>query len=206
MGTTLGWLLYRLRCTKANFLIIFVLFLGFFKEEPILQLPAATSATLLLAILVMLVGAVSFWLRRWATVIVFSVILLANYFSNFPFLNRPHEAFGMNYQTEKASYTLDKLNEILHPDTVLKDRLNTEKILDNWKGNLVEEKPKMVLIAASGGGQRAALWTLSVLQNLYAINDGEVIKHTELFTGASGGVLGEAFFREIYLRSLEVLK
>ena len=185
------------------FLIIFVLFLGFFKEEPILQLPAATSATLLLAILVMLVGAVSFWLRSWATVIVFSVILLANYFSNFPFLNRPHEAFGMNYQTEKASYTLDKLNEILHPDTVLKDRLNTEKILDNWKGNLVEEKPKMVLIAASGGGQRAALWTLSVLQNLYAINDGEVIKHTELFTGASGGVLGEAFFREIYLRSLD---
>ncbi|HAZ24469.1 MAG TPA: phospholipase, partial [Algoriphagus sp.] len=83
--------------------------------------------------------------------------------------------FGMNYQTEKASYTLDKLNEILHPDTVQKDRLNTEKILDNWKGKLVEEKPKMVLIAASGGGQRAALWTLSVLQNLYAINDGEVI-------------------------------
>ncbi|MDX5477055.1 MAG: patatin-like phospholipase family protein, partial [Cyclobacteriaceae bacterium] len=109
----------------------------------------------------------------------------------------------MNYQTEKASYTLDKLNEILHPDTVLKDRLNTEKILDKWKGNLVEEKPKMVLIAASGGGQRAALWTLSVLQNLYTINDGEVIKHTELFTGASGGVLGEAFFREIYLRSLD---
>ncbi|WP_268036894.1 patatin-like phospholipase family protein [Algoriphagus sp. PAP.12] len=182
-------------------LILFVLFLGFFKENPILQLPAAMSATILLAILVMLVGAASFWLRSWSTVVVFSILILANYFSNFGFLNRPHEAFGMNYQVSPAPYNLERLNEILDPDTVKKDRENTEAILEKWKNKTGDAKPKMVLIAASGGGQRAALWTLLVLQNIYEINQGEVIHHTELFTGASGGVLGEAFFRELYLRS-----
>jgi len=168
------------------FLILFVLFLGFFKERPLLQLPAAMSGTLLLAILVMLVGAVSFWLRSWSTVTVFTFILLVNYFSNFSLLNR-----------------LQKLDELLHPDTVAKDRNQTIQILENWKRKFnPETKPKLVMIAASGGGQRAALWTLSVMQNIHTIADGEVIRHTELLTGASGGVLGEAFFREIYLRSL----
>jgi len=46
------------------FLILVVVLLGFFKENPLLQLPAAMSVTLLLAILVMIVGAASFWLRR----------------------------------------------------------------------------------------------------------------------------------------------
>lgn len=184
------------------FLILFVLFLGFFKEKPILQLPAAMSATLLLAILVMLVGAVSFWLRKWSTPVVIAALFLLNYFSNFSFLNRPHEAFGLNYQIKPELYNLQRLDQLLHPDTVAKDRKKTTEILTNWKAKFPDKiKPKLVLIAASGGGQRAALWTLHVLQSIYKIQDGEVIKHTELFTGASGGVIGEAFFREIYLRS-----
>ncbi|EAZ79108.1 hypothetical protein [Algoriphagus machipongonensis] len=184
------------------FLILFVLFLGFFKEKPVLQLPAAMSVTLLLAILVMLVGAISFWLRKWSTVVVLAFLILVNYFSNFSFLNRPHEAFGLNYNTKPELYNLERLNQLLHPDTVIKDRSQTIQVLENWKSKFPdEEKPKMVMVAASGGGQRASLWTFHVLQNIYGIAQGEIIKHTELFTGASGGVLGEAFFREIYLRS-----
>lgn len=186
-------------------LILFVLFLGVFKEKPVLQFPAAMSATLLLAILIMLVGAVSFWLRKWSTVAVIAILALVNYFSNFSFLNRPHEAFGINYNVKPELYNLERLDQLLHPDTVAKDRNRTIQTLNNWKAKFPnEEKPKLVIISASGGGQRAALWTLHVLQAVYAINDGEIIRHTELFTGASGGVLGEAFFREIYLRSQTV--
>ncbi|MDR7129509.1 hypothetical protein J2X69_001846 [Algoriphagus sp. 4150] len=184
-------------------LILFVLFLGFFKENPYLQLPAAMSATLLFAILVMLVGAVSFWLRRWSTFAVFAFLILANYFSNFNFLNRPHAAYGLDYTVSPAIYSLARMDSLLAPDIVKKDRDNVLNILDNWKAKFPDErKPKLVMVSASGGGQRAALWTLKVLQSIYTIEDGEVLKHTELFTGASGGVLGEAFFREIYLRSL----
>jgi len=41
-----------------------------------------------------------------------------------------------------------------------------------------------------------------VLQSIHEKTNGEASRHTQLYTGASGGVLGEAFFREIYLRSL----
>lgn len=184
------------------FLILFVLFLGVFKENPILQLPAAMSVTILLAILVMLVGAVSFWLRKWSTVAVIAILFLVNYFSNFSFLNRPHEAFGINYSVKPELYNLQRLNQLLHPDTVSKDRARTIETLTNWKAKFPkEERPKLVIVSASGGGQRASLWTFHVLQSIFAIQKGEIIKHTELFTGASGGVIGEAFFREIYLRS-----
>jgi hypothetical protein len=185
------------------FLIAFVLFLGFFKELPILQFPAAMSGTLLLAILVMLVGAVSFWLRNWATVTVFSFLILANYFSNFSFLNRPHEAYGIDYSAPPASYDLARLDSLVHPDTLAKDQAQTIRILDNWKKKFSGDsiKPKLVIVAASGGGQRAALWTFHVLQSIHSIGGGKISRHTQLYTGASGGVLGEAFFREIYLRS-----
>ncbi len=185
------------------FLILFVLFLGLFKEEEVLQLPAAVSALLLLAILVMLVGALSFWLRSWATLVVFSLLFFINYFSNFSFLNRPHEAYGLNYQLEPVSYTLSKLDSLTHPDTLAKDKENTLQILANWKSKFPGDSlPKLVIVASSGGGQRAALWTLHVLQSIHEKTGGVATKHTELYTGASGGVLGEAFFREIYLRSL----
>lgn len=185
------------------FLILFILFLGFFKEKEILQFPAAMSVTMLLAIVVMLVGAMSFWLRSWATLVVVLMIFLVNYFSNFSFLNRPHEAYGINYGIEPAVYSLARLDSLVHPDTLKKDRENTLRILDNWKSKFPGDSlPRLVLVAASGGGQRAALWTLHVLQTIHQATNGAITKHTELYTGASGGILGEAFFREIYLRSL----
>ena len=184
-------------------LILFILFLGFFKENPYLQLPAAMSSTLLFAILIKLVGAVSFWLRKWSTFAVFAFLILANYFSNFNFLNRPHEAYGLDYSIPPVNYSLAHMDSLLSPELVTKDRENVQEILGNWKAKFPDErKPKLVMVAASGGGQRAALWTFKVLQDIYKIEDGEVLKHTELFTGASGGVIGEAFFREVYLRSL----
>ncbi|GAB3217445.1 patatin-like phospholipase family protein [Algoriphagus aestuariicola] len=185
------------------FLILFVLFLGFFKEKEILQFPAAMSVTLLLAILVMLVGAMSFWLRSWATLVVFLLLITINYLSNVSFLNRPHEAYGIDYGAKPAPYTLARLDSLTHPDTLRKDRENTIRILENWKAKFpADSLPKFVIVAASGGGQRAALWTLHVLQTIHEKTQGQITKHTELYTGASGGVIGEAFFREIYLRSL----
>lgn len=161
------------------------------------------SATLLLAILIMMVGALSFWLRSWATVTVLVLIFLANFFSNYSFLNRPHEAFGMDYTVAATPYTLENLSGLLQPDTLEKDRKNTIQILENWKSQFtVDSLPKLVIVAASGGGQRAALWTFRVLQEIHQIHQGQITKHIELFTGASGGVLGEALFREVYLRSL----
>jgi predicted patatin/cPLA2 family phospholipase len=109
----------------------------------------------------------------------------------------------MDYSPAPAPYNLARLDALTHPDTLQKDKQEVLQILDRWHAKFPEEsKPKLVLVAASGGGQRAALWTLKVLQELHTTTSGKLTQHSMLYTGASGGVLGEAFFRELYLRSL----
>ena len=182
-------------------LIALIFLMGIFRENPYLQIPAASSAILLFAILTMVVGAVSFWLREWSTPGFFLAFFLFNYFSNTAFFNRPHEAFGLDYDKAPAIYDLKNLQQILHQDSIEKDREQTLQVLENWKAKFPQGYlPKMVFVTASGGGQRAALWTLHVLQQAERKSQGKLFKHTQLITGASGGMIGAAFFRELYLR------
>ena len=184
-------------------LIILIFFLGLFREHLFLQIPAAMSATLLFSILTMIVGAVTFWLKSWTVPVIVLLFYLLNLLSQSPLLSRPHAAFGMDYSVSPAIYNLDRLDSLIHPDTIQKDRRHTLQILNNWRGKFSSnEKPKMVLVATSGGGQRAALWTLKVLQQVHETTEGKLFRHTRLISGASGGIIGAAFFRELYLRSL----
>lgn len=183
-------------------LISLILMLGIFRETSFLQLPAAASGILLLSIATMLVGAISFWLRDWATPVVVGLVLLINSLSNTEWFNRPHAAFGLDYDATPAVYNLDKLNRILHQDSIASDKEKTLKILENWRKKFPENsRPKMVFVTVSGGGQRAALWTLKVLQEVQQVTDQQIFKHTQMITGASGGIIGASFFREIFLRS-----
>ena len=185
-------------------LIGLILILGLFRENPFLQIPAAASSILLFSILTMVVGALAFWLRDWSTPIVIGSILLFNILSSTKILNRPHTAFGMDYDSSPAKYDIDHLNKILHPDSVEKDKRYALKILENWKAKFpAGSMPKMVFVATSGGGQRAALWTVRVLQEAEKASENQLFKHTQMVSGASGGVVGAAFFRELYLRAAD---
>lgn len=183
-------------------LITTVFILGIFRESPLLQIPAAASSLLLLAILVMVVGAIVFWLRDWSIPTFFAALLLFNLLSGTKILNRPHTAFGLDYDKEPVEYSNSHLQEILHPDSVASDKERTLGILENWKKKFpAGTKPKMVFYAVSGGGQRAALWTLRVMQEVEKASDQQLFAHTQMITGASGGLIGAGFFRELYLRS-----
>ncbi|GAB3649511.1 hypothetical protein GCM10028791_15210 [Echinicola sediminis] len=185
-------------------LVVFILILGFFRDNELLQFPAAMSVMLMFSILTLLVGAVTFWLRSWSTFVAIGIFIVFNLASRTEIMNRPHSALGLDYDTEPAEYNLGRLNALVHPDTVQGDIKNTEVILDTWRAKFPEDAPpKMVLITCSGGGQRAALWTLHVLQQVHQVSEGKLMPHTRLITGASGGVVGAAFFRELYLQSLE---
>ena len=59
-------------------------------------------------------------------------------------------------------------------------------------------KPKLVVICASGGGLRAGVWAMKTLQEIDKALNGKLMKHTVLMTGASGGMLGTAYYRELY--------
>ncbi|MEZ4916565.1 MAG: patatin-like phospholipase family protein, partial [Chitinophagales bacterium] len=85
------------------------------------------------------------------------------------------------------------------------DISNTLKILEKWKeknteGKPYRYKPKMVIVLSSGGGNRAAAYTVKVLQTLDSLSNGDFLNHTMLMTGASGGMMGITYYRELYLR------
>ncbi|HTQ08307.1 MAG TPA: hypothetical protein VMI54_30845 [Polyangiaceae bacterium] len=78
-------------------------------------------------------------------------------------------------------------------DALLVDRLATSaNALPGWPGNLGEKRP-LILVCTSGGGIRAAAWTAGIMGRL---SDG--VRHfaelTPMVTGASGGMVGAAFW------------
>ena len=195
-------------------LVIFVVFLmlGMFRDRAMFQIPAAASIVLFLTIAIMLAGAFSFWLREWATSVVIIAFFLLNFLAKEGVLsNSYYKAYGLDYESAPAAYTLKTLDSLSSSKIYQEDKAQTIEILENWK-NLVSrnytpndstgivKKPKLVMICTSGGGLRSALWTTTVLQNADSVTQGKLMGHARLITGASGGLIGAAYFRELALR------
>ncbi len=75
--------------------------------------------------------------------------------------------------------------------------------LNAWKAKQKEDKPVMFLLNVSGGGNRSAAFTMNVLQRLDSVTHGALMQHTVLITGASGGMLGAAYFRALYYEKIK---
>lgn len=184
-----------------------LLIIGIFREHPIFQIPAGASLLLLFTIFVMIAGAFSYWFGRWSTTVAIAFFIMLNIITQRDFLSREYKAYGLSYNTEKVAYNLNTIKTLNSIDKYYQDKSNTIDILENWKANHSDvSKPKMVLTCVSGGGQRAALWTLAALQRVDSVSNGELMKHTMLMTGASGGMIGAAYFRELVLRSKDSSK
>lgn len=186
-------------------LFIFVLIILFsqFNDIPALQIPAGASAFIFLSFIIMLTGAFSYWLKGWAITTVAILAIVVNYFTKNGILKLDNEAFGINYHSTRADFSLENLKDLSSDQNYLQDVASTEQILENWKSKFVlEGKPKMIFICSSGGGQRAALWSLRTLQEVDRATQGRLMKNCVLMTGASGGMIGSAYFRELYLRNL----
>ncbi len=181
-------------------LFLILIAIGIFKDYSIFQIPAAASVTILLALFVMFSGAFTYWFGNWSGTMLLVLFLVLNFAVREGFLSKSYEAYGLNYSTTPVPYSLDHLNYITKISDRKADSLATLEILENWKAKFSGNKPVMVFICSSGGGQRAALWSYSVLQHLHQTTDGRLIDHTSLMTGASGGLIGAAYFRELYLR------
>jgi len=77
----------------------------------------------------------------------------------------------------------------------------TVEILNRWRlknSTSKNTRPKLVLINTTGGGLRASLWTFRSLQYADSVLGGKLLKHTQLITGSSGGMVGAAYLRELY--------
>ncbi len=195
---------HHLNAVLVDILVVVLIFvLGQFREYEMFQIPAASSALLFFAFMMMFTGAFSYWLRGWAMSFFVLLLLGVNFALKNDIIKSKYEAFGLNNTTERAIYSKEVLTSLVSKDTIKKDIKHTINILNNWKAKNTKETkglPKMVFVCASGGGQRSAYWTLNTLQQLDDITNGAFFDHTMLYTGASGGLIGSAYYRELKLQ------
>ncbi|MDX2190118.1 MAG: patatin-like phospholipase family protein [Bacteroidota bacterium] len=202
---SLSWVIDRnhlnaLFLQVAGLITIFIL--GYFRDNPSVQIPAGASIMILSAIIAMIMGASAYWLKNWAVYAFLAIMIIINVGIQFDFINPDYQAFGLNYQNEKAIYSVDEIKKIAPDSVVRTDRSKTIEILNNWKAKFgSESKPKMVFICTSGGGQRAAVWTLRTLQIADSVTNNKLMQNTMLITGASGGLIGASYYRELHLRN-----
>ena len=184
------------------FIFIFLLLLGIFKDHPAFQLPAASTFIIFLTIFVMLSGAFSYWFGGWAAITGLIIFLVLNNFVGEDYFTRRYEAFGLNYQVPPAEYSITTLTYLNDSTHIENDRKANLVMLQNWRKKFPGDvKPKMIFLCASGGGKRAALWALTALQTADSLTDGKLMKNSILITGASGGLIGASYFRELKLRA-----
>jgi energy-coupling factor transporter transmembrane protein EcfT len=177
---------------------IFMIFIAFFLDNKIFQIPAAASILLFFAIMNAVIGALSYFLKSWSLIFIIFVFIVLNVLYKYDIIDPRNKAYGLNYATEnRPAYSLESLESLNIPAKIDSDKNNMISILNNWKQNQQEEKPLMVLINFSGGGVRSASFAMNVLQELDSLTHGTIMKKTVLMTGASGGMLAAAYFREL---------
>ncbi|MBR9920058.1 MAG: patatin-like phospholipase family protein [Bacteroidetes bacterium] len=185
--------------------LIILLVLGYLIDYSAFRIPAGASIFLMASVGIALIGAVSYWFHRWRMAVFVLVLLSVNYITRFESFNHRSKAYGLDYSSE-ASYTYSDLQEVYSPANVLADSLTTLQILENWKQKAhpgEAGKPRMVFLCVSGGGLKSTLWTMRVLQQADQQNEGKLLNNTMLISGASGGMIGAAYYRELYLQQLE---
>jgi hypothetical protein len=109
----------------------------------------------------------------------------------------------LDYDKPRPEYTLQHLSSLNTNDKIEADKNNMLQILEKWKQKQASDKPVMVLFNFSGGGIRSAAFAMNVLEQLDSITDGKIMDQTMLMSGASGGMLAAAYFRELYRLKLE---
>lgn len=177
--------------------------LGLFSDFKLFETPAAMSIVLLITTLLMLFSAFQSWFGRWSYILLFLIIggmnLMSLHTRYFTFKNY---AYGLNYGSHRPVYSIRKIEQSMQSEEAINESYNNYlAVLENWKQQTGEKRPKLIIINTSGGGSRSALWTFGVLQKTDQELHGKLSRSIQMMTGASGGMIGASYFREVLLRS-----
>lgn len=180
--------------------ILSFLTIGLLQDFKIFQIPAGASIMLLFTLAQMVISAFYNWFKEWTLFVMVLILIGLNALSiNFESLQFKSQAIGLDY-SKKASFEsyYVKSKDVT---AYVSDLHRQEQILDNWKNETGLEKPKLIIVNSSGGGIRSALWNFVLLQELEKATDGEFSNQLQMITGASGGMIGSSYFRELLIDS-----
>lgn len=191
---------------RNAFVIIFVsinilISLGYLLENPFFRIPAGSTLFLIFTIFIVFFTIFTFWFRGWRTIALITFIAVLNIFTKYNIIDGSHQFYGLDY-SKKIEYNDQKVQTQTTRAGILNDIKQTEAILNNWKNkNKTIQKPKLIIVNVGGGGSKAAYWTFKVAQELDKITNNTFFNRTALISGASGGMLGIAYYRELFLQS-----
>lgn len=174
--------------------------LGWLGGGTYFDIPAAVSVVLLLTIVLMLFSALLAWMRFWTYPLLIAVLIVMNICSvKYGWFEFETNAYGMDYERE-VMYSPLKLQQ-MYADSVQmnKDYQAYIRMLENWKLRTGQKKPVLVVVNTSGGGSRSAAWVFEVLRKCDSLSSGANSKHIAMITGASGGMVGAAYYRSLVM-------
>ncbi|HSZ33149.1 MAG TPA: patatin-like phospholipase family protein, partial [Puia sp.] len=139
------------------------------------------------------------FLESWSIPFLVILFFVLNILYRYDVIDPTNKAYGLNYtnRNERPQYDRDYLLNMCSEKNVTSDKNHMIQILENWKKKQKEDKPLFLIINTSGGGSRSAAFTMNILQKLDKINGGKLMDKTFMITGASGGMFGAAYFREL---------
>lgn len=179
--------------------LILLMCLGWLMDFRIFRIPAGASIFILSSITIAFIGAITYWLHRWRFTMLILFLFLINYVSRNSMFSHDNQAYGLEYHSIESEYSYQKLRDVSVKEKVFSDKKDVQNILDNWREKFEKKKPKMIITTVSGGGLKAAVWAMTVLQSMDTALDNNLMKNTTLMTGASGGMIGTAYYRSLFL-------
>lgn len=182
----------------------FLITVGFMLENKYFEMPAAASILIFFAIMTAVIGALSYFLESWSLTAAFVLVFIVNILYQKEIIDPRNKAYGIDYvnKEKRPEYNKESLKALCNIEQIAADEANMINILNNWKAKQHQEKPVMIFINVSGGGLRSAAFVMNSLQKLDSITQGNLMKHTFLISGASGGMLAASYYRELYREKL----
>jgi hypothetical protein len=183
---------------------IFLSTVGFFLDNRLFEMPAAASILVFFGLMIALIGALSYFLESWSLPAAIVFLFFINYLFEKEIIDPRNKAYGLNYTNidKRPAYDKNSLQQLCTPEQLAADKAGMIKVLNNWKAKQKEEKPLMIFINVSGGGLRSAAFVMNTLQQVDSITNGQLMQHTFLMSGASGGMLAATYYRELYRNNL----
>ncbi|MBK8497320.1 MAG: patatin-like phospholipase family protein [Flavobacteriales bacterium] len=185
-------------------LVLSFIALGAFSHLPFFAIPAGASAFLLFTIVLMFISALFSWMQGWTGTVIIGVLIGLNLLSQSTegFLYDT-QAYGLDYREAPAAYDRAVLAAMANDTaTANADGRAMLATLEHWKEDNARYapggKPKLVVINTSGGGLRSMLWTIHCLRIADSLVDGRLMDRTVLMTGSSGGLIGAAYYRQLF--------
>lgn len=190
-------------CMLLAFILLVVV--GFFLEIRFFELPAAASILIFFAVMIAFIGSLTYFLQSWGLPSAIVLLLLINFLHSKDLIDLRNKAYGLDYTNKQARPGYDKqsLQALCNEQHLQADKTNMLQVLNRWKVKQNEAKPLMVFINVSGGGLRSAAFVMNALQQLDSISRGQLMQHTFLISGASGGMLAATYYRELYRYKLK---